>query len=94
LPAICDESERALRVGEERAPCVGQPHPARAAHEELDAQIALECLEPRGQRRLREEERLRGATDVAGARHLDERLEVREEQRFRHITEVYSPHQN
>src|SRR5687767_9687573 len=37
----------------ERAALRRQPHPARGAHEERDAELALEVLDPRRQRGLR-----------------------------------------
>jgi hypothetical protein len=94
LPSFGDEAESALCIGEEGAARVRELHAASAAHEELDSQLALQGLKSRGERGLREEKSLRGAAHVAGARHFDERLKVGEEHRFRHISEVYSPHQN
>jgi len=69
--------DRALRVGEQRTPGVGQRHPAGRSHEELHAELAFEALEPCGKGRLRDAERVGGAANVPEAGHLAERLELR-----------------
>ena len=49
----------------------------------LRREFLLEPLEPRGQRRLGDEERVGGAADVRRPRDLDEGLDLREQ----HITQ-------
>ena len=79
LAALGERLERALRVRPERAALGGQPHPSRRAHEELDAELALELLDPGREGGLRDVEDGRGSADGAALGNGDEGLELGEE---------------
>src|SRR5205823_14132686 len=61
-----------------RAARVGEPHASRRAHKELDAQLALESVQPGRERRLGDEQRLGSAAHAAPARDLQESLDLQE----------------
>src|SRR3989442_1917933 len=69
--------QHALCVGEERAAGIGEGHPARAAHEQFDLEIALEALQPGRERGLGEVQDLGRPADVAEPRRLRECLQLR-----------------
>jgi len=71
-PSVGKRLERAHRIGEKRVSRVRQPHPARPADEELRSEVGFEPLEPRRQRRLRDEERFGCSADALAPRRLDE----------------------
>ena len=54
----------------------GQPHPARAALEQLDAQFFLERLDLRTDRRLAGKQALRRTGQITLVGHLDERIQL------------------
>ena len=78
-PSVGEAVERLDGVGEEHLAGLGELHAARGAREELCVELVLQPLEACRQRRLRDVERVCGAAHVARSRHLDERLELREE---------------
>jgi len=63
-------------VGEEGVARLGQLHPARRPDEELRVEISLETLQAGRQRRLGDEQRVGRAAHGAGARDLDEGLDL------------------
>jgi hypothetical protein len=79
LRALCERADRALGVRAERAALGREPHPARSAGEELHAELALEVLDSRRQRRLGDEEHGRGLADRPALRDRQERLHLGEE---------------
>ena len=76
--AFLDGGERALGVGHEGVPGIGQGDAAAGAFEEALADLAFERLDAGGDRWLREEERFRRAAERAVVRHLDECFELGE----------------
>ena len=58
-PALVHRLQGALRVGEERAARFRQAHASAAPHEQPGADVPLERVEPRRERRLRDVQRLR-----------------------------------
>jgi hypothetical protein len=76
ITAFEQRAHRPLRKGHPRAARLGEPHPAGRPQEELRAQLALQAVEPRCERRLRDEEGLGGAADAAPAGHLEEALDL------------------
>ena len=74
--AVRDRLEHPFRIGQERAAGVGELHAPSGAHDHRLAQLPLQRLQPRGQRRLREKKCLRGAADAATPHDLHESLDV------------------
>ena len=70
--ALVELVEGALGVGQESAPCFGQLDAASGSDEHRRPELALEALEPCGERRLGDEERLGGTADAAAPCGLDE----------------------
>ena len=69
-------ASRVPRLGQQRATGRRQRDPARAAREELDAELALEPADALAQRRLSHVQALGGAAEVELLRHGDEVPEV------------------
>src|SRR6266699_1339592 len=65
-----------LRERHPRAAGIGETHAPRRAQEKLDAQLALEAVQPGRQRRLRDEQRLGRTAHAAAARDLQETLDL------------------
>ncbi len=82
-PSASDWSAR-WACGAERAARGGQPHPARRADEELDAELPLEVLDPGRQRGLRDVEHGRRLADRAALRDGEERLDLGQE----HVSDI------
>ena len=78
-PSFVDLLERALRVRKESPPCFRELDAAPRAHEHRRPELPLEALQPRGERRLGDEQGLGGAGDAAAASGFHECLELREE---------------
>ena len=76
--ALLEALDRALGIGQQRAPRRRQAHAARQAHEQLGAELGLEALQPRRQARLRHVQLARGRREVAAARDGEEALEPRD----------------
>lgn len=81
LATVGERHERALGVGQEGASGLREPHPAARPDEQRPAELPLQRLEARRQRRLADEQRLRRAADVAPPRDLEEALHLREQHR-------------
>jgi len=87
--AVLGGLERAQRVRQVGLPEVGEACTAAVADEELLPDLALERLQPGAERGLGQEEPLRRARDVPGARDGDEGLKVGEEHRGSSIHGAY-----
>ena len=83
-------AERPLGVGQERPAGVREPHSASGTDEEARAELLLEPLQPRRQRRLGDEERLGRAADAAPLGDLDECLQLLQS----HIDVFYRSNRN
>ena len=80
VAALLQRLERAARVRQERRAHLGQAHAAAVALEQRFAEIALERLDARRDRRLREEQRVRRLAEGAVLGDLYERLDLSEVQ--------------
>ena len=69
----------ALGVGQEGSAGVGQPHSLPGPDEELLAELRLERVEPGGEGRLADIDRLRRAAHVAPPGDLEEPLHLRQQ---------------
>ena len=78
VPAVDQRPQRALGERDPRAAGVGQAHAVRRAQEQRRAELALQAVEARGQRRLGDEKRLGGAADAAPTGDLEEALDLHE----------------
>jgi hypothetical protein len=76
---VGERLERSDGVRKEGAARVREAHPSGSANEELRAQIRLERLDPRGQRRLRDEESLSCSAYALPLGRLDERRDLVQE---------------
>ena len=82
LPAFAQGAEGALGVGDERPPGLRQPHPVPGPDEQALAQLALERMEPGGERGLGDEERFGGPAHAAQTGHLQKALDLDQEHAF------------
>src|SRR2546421_310450 len=78
LAPVGKRAQRPLRVRHPRLARVGQAHAVRRAEEQPRAELALETMQARGERRLSDEEGFRGPAHAAPARHLEEPLDLDE----------------
>jgi hypothetical protein len=76
LPALRQRLHRPLRVRAEGATLRRQPHPARRAYEQVDAELALQVLDPRRERGLRDVEHPGRLGDRAPFRDGEEPLDL------------------
>ena len=76
LDAARQSRDGLLRVWTECVACICEPHAAAAPDEQWLANLALEGLEPRGQRGLGYPQRFGGVADVAVPRDLKETLDL------------------
>ena len=73
---VLQRAHSPIRVGQEGPPRLGEEHAPAAAAEERAADLGLERAQARGQRGLRDEQRLRRAAEVGAPRHLEEALDL------------------
>src|SRR6266851_4618877 len=81
LQRVAAFDQRAHGALRERHPCaaaVGEAHASWRAQEQFHAQLALEAVQPRGERRLRDEQSFGRAADAASARDLQESLDLQQ----------------
>jgi len=78
VASVHERAQRAFRERDPRPARVGQAHAVGRAQKQRCAELALEALQARGQRRLGDEKHLGGAADAAAAGDLEEALDLHE----------------